>query len=169
MAMILTTAFIAVTALALPNPTESLLPRDDIPPAMGQAQGSPFDFLEFTVYAEKDCKGKPAGIFDGSYGYYAARQMQSYHLNRSLHHGAEVLDFFGGFLPGTKEVNHTVDHARNEHYTLSCSTHDVTAGLDGATTDRPAIRGEHKGCHTLVNNEWCAMIWNTGSPGLQED
>ena len=169
MAMVLTAAFIAVSALALPNPTHSLLPRDGTPLGIGSNQGSPFDFLEFTVYAEKDCKGTPAGIFDGSYGYYAARQMQSYHLNRSLHHGAEVLDFYGGFLPGTKEVNHTVDHALNEHYTLSCWAHDVTAGLDGATTDRPASHGELKGCHTLVNNEWCANIWNTGQPGLQED
>ena len=154
MAKILTTAFIAVTALALPNPTNSLLPRDDdFPQPIGVATGSPFYKLEFTVYAQEDCKGTPAGIFDGSYGFYAARQMQSYRLSRTLYHGQEELAFFAGPLPGLLELNHTVDHALNGHYTTSCLEYDFLVDLNG----------ELKGCHTLPNNQWCAVISRTGN------
>lgn len=151
---ILTTAFIAVTALALSNPTDSLLPREDLPPPKGIDQGSPFVELEFTVYAEADCKGPAAGIFDGSYGFYAARQMQSYRLNRTLMSGQETLDFYAGpWLPGLSENNYTVDHALNGHYTTSCLSWDFTADYNGGEA----------GCHTLPQNEWCAMIWRTGT------
>ena len=170
---ILTTAFTALTALALPNPTDSPLPTlpNDFPPGLGPpgllgsleadqgtqfgvAHGSPFDKLEFTVYAEPDCKGTPAGIYDGSYGFYSARQMQSYHLNRTLLHGAEQLDFYAGLLPGLLELNHTVDHDLDGHMSTSCLEHDFTMGL----------QDERVGCHTLEFNEWCAVISKTGNP-----
>ena len=152
--MILTTAFIAITALALPDPTHSLR-RRDFPQPIGQDQGKPFDKLELTVYAEQNCQGTPAGIFDGSYGFYAARQMQSYRLNRTLVHGYEQLDFYAGpLLPGYLDLNHTVDMARNGHYTTSCLEHDTVADFIG----------ERAGCHTLEVNQWCAVISISDKP-----
>lgn len=167
MALILLTAFISVTALALPNPTNSLLPRD-FPQPLGFDQGSPFDQLEIMVYSQENCGRKPAGIFDGNYGFYIGYQMKSYHLSRSLY-DYENLDFYAGLGTDSK-INNTVDDARNTHYTESCLQFDVRAGSNATISEvasekeialQPAYDGKTAGCHTLDKNEWCAIIWKT--------
>ncbi len=159
MALILATAFLAIAALALPDPT-SLLARD-FPPVVGFDTGSLFKDLTFTIYSEADCNDEAAGTYTGSYGLYEAYQMQSYHLSRALN-GTENLDFYAG--SGTDmQVNNTIDHTLDGHYTEACWVYDATAGLNATTHDKAAEHGEHhgrdEGCHTLDKNEWCAMIW----------
>ena len=151
-ALIFAIAFIAVTALALPNSINPLLPRD-FPPPLGINQGHDFSGLTFKLYAEKDCKGDPAGIYTGSYGFYEAYQMQSYNLSRQLM-ANEVLDFYSGLRPDSRDKN-KFNHGVNGHYTEACWMYDTTAGVN-ATTD--GLHGTHLGCHTLKNIEWCAMI-----------
>lgn len=171
MALILFTAFISVTALALPNPTGSFLPRE-VPDDLGLHPGTPFVDLEFRVYLGSDCKGNPAAIFDGQYGHFAGYQMRSYHLSRTLHDN-EVLDFYAG-LGTDLRVNHTYDETRNGHSTISCLQYDVTAGFNATEGDLNNYRNDHgdgtqAGCHTLNNNEWCPSIWNKGGPANSGD
>ncbi|CAD6584814.1 MAG: hypothetical protein ASARMPREDX12_001758 [Alectoria sarmentosa] len=158
-ALLLTTAF-ALIALALPSPPnliDALLPRD-FPQPLGVYHGAPFEGLTFTIYAERNCKGTPAGIYTGDYGLYEAYQMQSYHLSRTLLDN-EVLDFYSG-TPTDLRAKNTINHNLNGHYTEACLLYDVTAGQN-ATTDNSADKaGKIQGCHTLNMNEWCAVIWN---------
>ncbi|KAF6228848.1 hypothetical protein HO133_006959 [Letharia lupina] len=160
MTLILATAFIAITALALPNPTNSILPRD-FPEPLGRNQGSPFTALTFTIYEEPHCKGEPAGTYTGSYGFYEAHQMQSYRLTRTLtiH---EVLDFYSGSATDLT-VNNTHDPTKNGHYTEACWLYDATAGINATEKDQATGGGGHNGktagCHTLNKNEWCAILW----------
>lgn len=171
MALILFTAFISVTALALPNPTHSLLPRE-VPDDLGFDPGTPFYDLEFTVYKSSNCNGKPAATFLGQYGHFAGYQMHSYRLSRALD-SAEVLDFYAGLGPDLS-VNNTYDETRNGHSTISCLLYDVTAGhnategdIDKHANDRGD--GRQAGCHSLNKNEWCASIWNNGSAANSPD
>ena len=165
MALILTTAFIAIIALALPNPkpTINILPPK-LPQPLGSRSGAPFSLdLTFTIYAEPDCNGEPAGVYTSSYGFYEAYQMQSYHLSRALL-WPETLDFFAGIGGDDEPANHTIDHTLDGHYTESCLLFDVRAGVNATTHDKgvddPAeSHGRNVGCHTLVRNEWCANIW----------
>lgn len=171
MALILFTAFIFVTALALPNPTNSLLPRE-VPDDLGFDSGDPFFKLEFKVYKGSNCNGNPAATFDGQYGHFAGYQMRSYHLNRSLN-SAEELDFYAG-LGTDQKVNHTYDETRNGHSTISCLLYDVTAGYNATEGDIGNTASDHgkgtqAGCHTLISNEWCASIWNNGGPANSAD
>ena len=161
MALILTTAFIAITALALPNPNPtSNIQSREFPQPLGSRSGASFSYdLTFKIYAEQNCTGEPAG----SYGFYEAYQMQSYHLSRTLG-WAETLDFFAGPGGDDEPVNHTIDHALDGHYTESCLLFDVRAGVNATTYDKGVddptdSHGRNVGCHTLVRNEWCANIW----------
>lgn len=161
MALILTTAFIAVTVLALPSSNDALVPRD-FPPPLGSGQGQTFSPpLTFKVYAEEHCNGDPAAIYTGSYGLYEPYQMQSYHLSRTLN-SSELLDFYSGSRTDPSDKNSFNDIV-NGHYTEACWIYDTRAGLNATTEDQADIYGEHhgkqKGCHTLVENEWCAIIW----------
>ena len=154
MALILVTAFIAVTALAFPKPSDPLLPRDSLPSPKGDRAGTPFENLEFKVYVNKDCIGDPAGIYHGNYGYYhELQQMQSYHLNRTLE-DAEKLAFFSG--PETVLDNGLL-------HTQSCRVQTAPAGLDAATSDfhldSKDNHGRHEGCHTLTQLRFCPKIW----------
>ena len=161
MALILLTACVSVTALALPNPTYSLPPRE-VPPNLGLKLGTPFVNLDFTEYKKVDCDGEPEAVFDGQYCRFAGYQMRSYHLNRTLKVG-ETLDFYAG-LGTDVEVNRTYDHTWNGHSTKSCLLYDVTAGVN--TTERDVgfhvsdhtPNGRYVGYHTLNENERCANI-----------
>ena len=82
--------------------------------------------------------------------------MQSYHLSRSLLDN-EVLDFYSGSRTDLQHKN-TINHAMNGHYTEACWLYDATAGLNATTDDIPRKQGVEIGCHTLNQNEWCAMI-----------
>lgn len=159
MALILTTAFLAVAALALSDST-TLLPLD-FPPLLGSDSGSPFNGLTFTIYPDKGCQSQAAGIYTGQYGFYQAYQMQSYHLSRTLY-ANETLDFYAG--SGTDlQVNNTIDHTLDGDYTEACWVYDATAGLNATTQDKADKLSKHlgreKGCHTLNKNEWCAILW----------
>lgn len=171
MALILFTAFISATALALPNPTDSLLPLP-VPDDLGVISGAPFAGLEFRVYLGSDCNDNPAATFDGQYGHFAGYQMRSYHLNRTLYHN-ETLDFYAGLGTDLK-INNTYDKTRNGHSTISCLQYDVTAGFNATEGDLNNYRNDHgdgtqAGCHTLNNNEWCASIWIDGSQATSGD
>ena len=153
MVMILTTAFISVTALALP----------DVPPTAPPSLSSGdefFDGLIFKPYKGVDCHGEPAAVYDGQYGRWEAFQMQSYSLNRPLLDG-ENLDFYSG--RGTDgNINYTVDNSKSGHFSVSCLQFDLRAGVNATTSDtgnHPKLHGKNQGCHTLVHNEWCANIW----------
>ena len=163
MALILTSALMAVTALALPNPINTLAPRD-IPQPIGFSQGIAFLDLTFKIYPKSDCKGSPAGNYQGSYGFYDAYQMQSYHLSRTLYDD-EVLDFYSGSATDS-QPNNTIDHALDGHYTEACYVLDVTAGSDATTDDDDNSKGRKQGCHTLKHNEWCAMIWRNSTSNI---
>ena len=161
MAIVLMTAVIAAIALALPNPAYPILPRD-LPQPFGLDQGTDFRDLEFKIYAEPKCKGERAGDYTGSYGFYEAYQMQSYHLSRDLYDN-ETLEFYSGSGPGM-EVDNTIDHSLDGHYTASCWVYDTTAGVNATADDKAVEQGGHlglggmEGCHTLNKNEWCAVI-----------
>lgn len=162
MTRILTTALIAVTAIAHPNPTNPLVPRDFPQPVGKNSQGLDFENgLEFKIYERKNCEGSPAGVYTGNYGFYEAYQMQSYHLSRPLE-GNETLDFYAGLEP-VVGVNNTFDPTLNGQSTMSCLMYDATAGRNATEDDKAADQAEHlgkdKGCHTLNKNEWCAVIW----------
>ncbi|CAF9932991.1 MAG: hypothetical protein ALECFALPRED_005459 [Alectoria fallacina] len=158
MALPLTTAFLATTALALPTSTDPVLPQ-----ALGFDSGLDFLELTFTIYAEKDCKGEPAGIYVGSYGYYEAYQMQSYRLSRDLYDN-ERLDFYSGSETDQPHVNHSIVHTLDSHYTEACWLYDVTAGVNATEHDNiNEHQGSNKGCQTLIENEWCAVIWKTST------
>ena len=148
MAMILITAFIAVTALALPDAVfEDWIGRN-------------FTDLIFKPYKGVDCHGKPAAVYEGQYGFWDALQMQSYSLSRPLE-PYEFLDFYSGI--GTDGMkNHTVDDSKTGHVSISCMNFDLRAGVNATTSDTgndPKFHGRNQGCHTLVHNEWCAKIW----------
>ncbi|KAL9065675.1 MAG: hypothetical protein Q9161_008061 [Pseudevernia consocians] len=151
MTLILTTVFLAVAALAL----------SDFPLASEIDSGSLFNDLTFTVYPEKGCQSKAAGIYTGQYGFYEPYQMQSYHLSRTLH-ANETLDFYAGLGTDT-QVNNTIDHTMDGNYSEACWIYDATAGLNATTQDKADKLSKHlgkeKGCHTLDKNEWCALIW----------
>ena len=166
MALILATALVAITALALPIPPNRLSPRD-FPQPQGVGQGAKFDAsLTFTIYSDINCNGNPAGIYTSSYGFYEAYQMQSYHLSRNLFMN-ETLDFYSG-SPTHPQVDHAIDHSLDGHYTESCLQFDRRAGKNATTSDKPISdlqdnHGRKKGCHTLVANEWCAVIWGNSN------
>ena len=168
MAMILTTAFITVTALThynaptLTTYTVTLTPAPTAPP--GVRPGVDFDDgLVFKPYKGVDCHGEPANVFKGQYGYWEVFQMQSYSLSRALR-PAENLDFYSGI--GTDgNVNFTVDNSLNRQSSSTCMKFDRRAGVNATTSDTgndPKFHGRNQGCHTLVHNEWCANIWNNG-------
>ena len=162
MAMILTTAISAVTALALPDAppvTTVTVPAPAAP--SGVETGLNFTAgLVFKPYKGVDFHGDPAAIFYGQYGLWEAFQMQSYHLSRALEKH-EYLDFYSGI--GTDgNINNTVDNSKNAHFSVSCLKFDLRAGVNATTSDvgnEPKFHGRHEGCHTLVRNEWCANIW----------
>lgn len=157
MALILASAFLAVAALAFPNPTNPLL-RRNFPQAQGTGQGLDFDKLTFTVYEGGDCLRQPKGVYKGSYGFYEAHQMMSYKLSRPLNPN-EVLDFYSGSATDLS-VNHTYNPAVENHYTEACWLYDATAGVNATTQDDLGREeGRKAGCHTLLQNEWCAIIW----------
>ena len=172
MALILATALVAIIALALPNPPNTLSPHD-YPKAKGYLTGNQYNHnLTFTIYAEKKCTGNPQMTYSGQYGYYDAFQMQSYHLSRTLSK-SEVLDFYSGSQTDL-EVNHTIDYTLDGRYAEACWLYDATAGLNATTGDREfeenqeyqekqKHHGRHEGCHTLVANEWCAVIWHSNN------
>lgn len=161
MALILIIAILAIAALTLPTATNPILPRD-YPPPQGIDQGLLFSKgLEFTTYANKSCQGD-GHAFKGAYGYYAAFQMQSYSLSRSLADD-EQLDFFTGNSTGLPD-QYSVDHATDGHYTEACLFYDSTAGVNATTHDNQGhnqSHGRNNGCHTLKNNEWCANLYIT--------
>lgn len=163
LALIFFTAFIATTALALPNPTHSLLRRDDPQPlGVEKAWGTEFVDLVFTVYDGIDCDGHSV-IYTGQYGFYSAFQMRSYRLSRHLRSN-EMLDFYSGL-----GNNHTVDHSLNGHFSKACLQFDARAGLNATGDDDNESSymtgnfgdGTSKGCHTLRSNQWCANIYYT--------
>lgn len=155
MAVILTTALFAVTALALPINTVPVSLRDT-PQALGVDPGELFPAdLMFTTYAEKSCEGE-GHAFKSAYGYYDAFQMQSYSLTRSLH-DYEVLDFYTGFGTGLNS-RYAVDHAMDGNYAQACVQYNSTAGINATTYDNKG-HGRWDGCHELKNNEWCAVMW----------
>ena len=162
MALILTTAFIAIIALAHPAITTPVLPRQDYPPPLGVEAGTllPVGF-SFTTYAKKSCEGEGnvfAEYTNASYGDYAPWQMRSYHLSRALKDN-EKLDFFTGFGTGLQS-KYSVDLVVNGHYTESCLQYDSTAGDDATTDDDDKDHDGRKGrCHDLKNNEWCANLY----------
>lgn len=136
MALILTTAFIAIIALALPAITTPVLPRQDYPPPLGVEAGTLFPAgFTFTTFADKSCKGVGHVFSDDGAGYgdYAPWQMQSYHLSRDLK-SYEILEFFTGFGTGLQN-KYSVDHAMDSHYTESCLQYDSTAGTNATTDD----------------------------------
>ena len=157
MAIVLTTALIAVTALALPDAAPPTAPP-------GLSPGGKFDDrLEFRPYKGVDCHGTAAAVFEGQYGYWEAFQMQSYSLSRSLKH-YETLDFYSGIGTDGK-INHTVDNSKSGHFSVSCLKFDLRAGVNATTSDTgDSPHGRDKGCHTLVHNEWCANIWIEFNP-----
>ena len=177
MAMILTTAFLAVTALALPNPPPVTTITTLVPPTVhpvttvtvslpsnapsGARTGQNFDDgLTFKPYKEVDCHGEAAAVYTGQYGLWEAYQMQSYSLSRALRND-EQLDFFAG-IDANGNINNTADNSKNGHFTLSCFKFDVRAGANATTSDvgkDPKFHGRDEGCHTLVHNEWCANLW----------
>ena len=157
MARILSIAFLAIAALTLPISANPILPGD-FPLPLGPDPGRPFSpGLEFTTYANKSCKGE-GHVFTSAYGYYAAFQMQSYTLNRSLT-ANERLDFFTGNGTGLPD-RWSIDHAMDGHYTEACLLYDSTAGINATTHDNQG-QGRGNGCHTLNNNEWCANLYIT--------
>ncbi|CAD6576559.1 MAG: hypothetical protein ASARMPRED_007778 [Alectoria sarmentosa] len=156
MPLLLTTVILAVTALALPTSTNPILSRQ-IPQSKGLGVGELFSQLTFTTYAEPSCQGS-GNAFTTAYGFFEAFQMQSYSLSRSLH-ANEVLDFYTGFGTGLQS-KYSVDHAVDGHYTEACLQYDSTAGINATTNDDEG-HGRWNGCHTLNNNEWCAMIWQS--------
>ena len=162
MAMILTTAFIAITALALPNAPPVV--GVTVPPAPapdGVETGKDFDDgLVFTLYKGVECHGEPAIVYRGQYGRWEALEMQSYNLSRSLELNEE-LDFYSG-IGADGKVNYTVDNSRSGHFSDSCFQFDRRAGVNATTSDagkHPKMHGRNEGCHTLVHNEWCANLW----------
>ena len=165
MALILMTAFIAVTALALPNSPSLTGPlrTSGFPVAQGVEQNIDFLDLTFTTYPKGTCQGGASGIYTGVYGFYVAHQMQSYRLTRDLFDD-EALDFYSG-SESDEEVNNTLDPSKEGHYTLSCWLYDATAGFNATTQDRASSsfsaqhHGRTQGCHTLNKNEWYAIIW----------
>ena len=156
MTALLTTAFLAATLLALPTSTTRILPR--ALPAEGVGQGDLYSQLTYTTYAEINCQGSGHTV-TGGYGYYTAYQTQSYHLSRALRNN-EVLDFYTGFGTGLPS-KYSVDHAMDGDYDDACLQYDSTAGINATTHDNEG-HGRHIGCHTLVNNEWCSNIYQTG-------
>ena len=162
MVMILTAAFIAVTALALPNaPLVATVTMQLTPAPSGVETGKKFDNdLKFKPYKGVDCHREPAAVYEGQYGRWEAFQMQSYSLSRSLR-PAEQLDFYSG-MGADGNINYTVDNSRSGHFSISCFRFDLRAGVNATTSDvgqHPKIHGRNKGCHTLVHNEWCANLW----------
>ena len=162
MVMILTTAFIAVTALARPDAPPVVTVTVPPPPAPPSVDvGKKFDDgLIFKPYKGVDCHGEPAAVYDGQYGLWEAFQMQSYSLSRSLG-PAEQLDFYSG-IGSDGNINYTVDNSRSGHFSTSCFQFDLRAGVNATTSDvgnHPKIHGKKEGCHTLVHNEWCANLW----------
>ena len=149
MSFILKIAFVAGAVLALSNDADLLLERD-IPPPLGINQGMNFnDSLTFTIYPAQHCKGTPSGIYTGTYGFYSAHDMRSYSLSRQLK-DLETLQFFSG--PGPYNA------ANNGHYTEQCLQLSATAGLN-ATNEKDRSGETQKGCHTLKQLQWCAIIW----------
>ena len=162
MALILTTALIAVTALALPDAppvTTVTVPAPAAP--SGLETGLNFTAgLVFQPYKGVDCHGDPAAKYNGQYGFYDPWQMQSYRLSRSLE-ANEYLDFYSG-IGSDGNINYTVDNSKSQDLSLSCVKFDLRAGVNATTSDvgkHPRFHGRNKGCHTLVHNEWCARIW----------
>lgn len=87
--------------------------------------------------------------------------MQSYSLSRHLSDD-EVLQFFTGHEDDVSGSRYQVDHNMDGHYTEACLLYDSTAGIN-ATEDDTHGHGRLKGCHNLINNEWCANMWVNGS------
>ena len=155
MSFILKIAFIAGAVLALPNTGDLLLERD-IPQPLGVNQGMEFnDSLTFKIFPEQNCKGNPSGIYTGSYGFYDAHDMRSYSLSRQLAE-LENLQFFSGPGPYVFE--------NNGHYTEQCLQVSATAGLN-ATHAKDRTDETQKGCHTLTQLQWCAIIWQESVSG----
>lgn len=163
MVMILITALLTVTALALPNapPVTTVTVSLPSPVPSGAKTGKNFDDgLTLKLYKGIDCNDKPVAVYEGQYGWGEAYQMQSYSLSRSLRN-EEQLDFYSG-MDANGNINNTVDNSRNGHVSLSCFKFDVRAGANATTSDvgnHPKFHGRNEGCHTLVRNEWCSILW----------
>lgn len=150
MSFILKIALIAGAVLTLANPVDIVLEERDAPHPLGINQGMVFnDSLTFTTYPTENCKGGTSVIYAGNYGLYDPQSMRSYSLSRQLAE-LETLQFFSG--PGP------YNPANNNNYAEQCVQLSATAGLN-ATNAKDRTDETQKGCHTLKQLQWCAIIW----------
>lgn len=157
--MFLTSAFIALTALALSTSANPVTPRarvPDGPQPQGLDQGA-FFYFNFTTYTSPHCGGE-ALVFAGAAGWYIPVTMQSYSLSDDLK-DVYRLDFFTGDGTGLVSKIPTDGDVKR-----ACGQFDATAGVNASTHDAKGEgHGRWKGCHDLVRKEECAMIWIPGS------
>lgn len=157
MTLLLTTAFLAATALALPTTPLVQSRGSDNPQPLGVESGQLFDQLNFTTYESQHCTGAGRVWTGSGYGLYNVAQMQSYSLTRSLNDN-EVLEFFTSLGAGLQS-KYSVDYGLTR-YADACALYDSTAGINATTSDNKG-HGRWEGCHTLENNEACANLFQT--------